>query len=80
MRRILDASVALKAVLPEPDAGAALALLDEFRRGLHELHVPDIFPAELAHALTRAERKNIIAQGDAILHLAGLARRLAADR
>lgn len=74
MKYVLDASVALKVVLSEPDSGKALVLFDEFRRGVHEFHVPDIFPAELAHALTRAERKCMIAVGDAVLHLARLLR------
>jgi predicted nucleic acid-binding protein len=64
--------VALKAVLPEADSDKAISFFDEFRRGIHELLAPDIFPVELAHALTRAERKRLIPEGDAILHLAKL--------
>ena len=33
---------------------------------------PDVFPVELAHALTRAERRGIIAKGDAELFLADI--------
>jgi predicted nucleic acid-binding protein len=50
MKYVLDASVALKWVLPEADTP---------RQKLHELHAPDIFPAEVAHSLTRAERRGI---------------------
>lgn len=60
MRYVLDASVALKWVLPEPDSPKAVALRDEFRRRVHELLSPDVFPIEVAHALTRAERRRII--------------------
>jgi predicted nucleic acid-binding protein len=63
MKYVLDASVGLKFVLKEPDSPNALILRDEFRRGLHELLVPDIYPVEVAHALTRAERKRVIPQG-----------------
>ena len=31
----------------------------------HELLAPDVFPAEVAHALAKAERRGIIRQGDA---------------
>lgn len=61
---VLDASVALKTVLSEPDSPAALKLRDEFRQQLHELLAPDTFVAEIAHALTRAERRKIIAVGE----------------
>src|SRR4051812_36027 len=57
MRYVLDSSVALKWVLPEPDAAKALQLRDDVRAGLHQLLAPDIFPIELGHALTRAERQ-----------------------
>jgi predicted nucleic acid-binding protein len=64
MRYVLDASVALKWVLPEPDSGKA-----EFRAGLHQLLAPDVFPVEVAHALARAERRNIVSppQGAVLL-------------
>lgn len=57
MKLIRDANVALKTVLPEPDSHIAIHLMDEFKRGLHELLAPDIFPVEIAHALTRSERQ-----------------------
>ena len=62
---VLDASVALKTVLREPDSLAALKLLDEYRRQIHELLAPDTFVVEVAHALTRAERRNVIPPGEA---------------
>lgn len=68
MRAILDASVALKAVLNEAGSDKALALLEDFRQGVHELLAPDVFLAEVGHALTRAERKKVIPVGDAAIH------------
>jgi predicted nucleic acid-binding protein len=60
MRYILDASVAVKWVLPEKDSPTAVRLLNGYRKKIHELIAPDTFPVEIAHALTRAERQKII--------------------
>lgn len=60
MRYVLDASVAVKWALPEPGTRQSVKLLNEFRRGLHELIAPDIFPIEVAHALTKTERRGVI--------------------
>ncbi len=57
MRYVLDSSVALKWVLPEADAAKAVRLRDDFHNAVHELLAPDIFPVEIAHALTKAERQ-----------------------
>ncbi len=60
MKYILDASVALKWVLPEVGSDKAIALGEDFQMGIHELLAPDTFPVEVAHGLTRAERRGII--------------------
>src|SRR5438876_11392772 len=60
MKFVLDSSVALKWVLTEADSPKALRLRDDYRQQLHELLAPDIFPVEVAHALTRAERRGLI--------------------
>ncbi len=60
MRYVLDANVALKWSLPEPDSATAIRLRDEYRAAIHELLAPEIFPVEVAHALTRAERQGRI--------------------
>src|SRR4051795_8932392 len=60
MRYVLDSCVAIKWVLPEPDTPKAVRIRTEFRRGLHELLAPGIYPVEVAHALARAERRSII--------------------
>jgi predicted nucleic acid-binding protein len=65
MKYVLDASVAVKMLLYEQDSHLALGLQDDFRRQICELIAPDLLPAEMGHALTRAERKGIIPAGDA---------------
>src|SRR5207253_6858690 len=60
MKYVLDASVALKWVLTELDSPKALAVRADFRNQLHELLAPDVFSVEVAHALTRAERRGLI--------------------
>jgi predicted nucleic acid-binding protein len=66
MKYVLDASVAIKWVLPEPDSQKAISLRDNFRKQVHELIAPDTFPVEVAHALTRAERKGLIQPPEAV--------------
>ena len=66
MKYVLDASVAVKWVLPEADSAKALSLRDDYRKGIHQLLAPDIFKVEAAHTLTRAERRKILQQGEAI--------------
>src|SRR4029077_10103178 len=60
MRYVLDASVALKWVLPEKDTPKAVRLRNAYRQRQHELLAPDIFSAEVAHALAKAERRKLI--------------------
>jgi len=64
MKYVLDSCVAFKWVVPETDSDRAIQLRDETRSGLHELVVPGIFGAEVAHALTRAERQNRVSNAD----------------
>lgn len=66
----LDSSVAFKWFVRETDTDKALRLRDAYRAGTHELHSPDIFPFEIAHALTRAERQGRIPIADALQFLA----------
>ena len=61
MKYVLDINVGLKWVLNEVDSPQALLLRDEYRNRVHELIAPDCFPLEAGHALTRAERRKIIA-------------------
>ena len=72
MKYVLDSCVALKWVLPEPDAAAAAKVRDEFRRGGHELIAPDIFAVEVAHNLAKSERRGIIPPGEGAIKLADI--------
>jgi predicted nucleic acid-binding protein len=69
MKFVVDSSVALKWVLPEIDSHRAVALRDDFRNGVHDLLAPDVFAIEVAHALARAERRNIIHPPEGTLKL-----------
>lgn len=70
MKFVLDSNVAIKWVLPEADTPQAIAIRDDFRRGVHELIAPDVLPVEVAHALTRAERRGVIPNSDSKAKLA----------
>ncbi len=65
MKYILDSSAAFKWAVPEPGFAKADQLRDEYLNGVHELLAPDVFPFEIAHALTRAERQARITLGQA---------------
>lgn len=60
MRRVLDASVAIKWEIVEPDSAKAIRLRNDFRNAIHELIAPDTFSLECAHSLTKKERQGII--------------------
>jgi predicted nucleic acid-binding protein len=66
MKYVIDSSVAFKWVVPEADMARAVGIRTDFENSVHELIAPDIFPAELAHALTRAERQGRLTVGDAL--------------
>jgi predicted nucleic acid-binding protein len=74
MKYAPDASVALKWVLPEPLADKARQLRIDYQNRIHELIAPDVFPVEVANALARAERRNIIAVDQAAGLLANVMR------
>jgi predicted nucleic acid-binding protein len=63
MKYILDVSVAIRWVVPNQLTPKALRLRDDYRKKIHELLAPDIFIAEAANALTKAERQKLIAVG-----------------
>ena len=66
MKYVLDASIAVKWVLPEEDSSPALDLRDRVESGMIEVVAPDTFLVEVAHALTRAERRGLILPGQAL--------------
>ena len=55
MKYVFDASVAVKCVLPEKDSPKAVRLLNDYRKAIHELIAPDIFPIEIAPLRERRE-------------------------
>jgi predicted nucleic acid-binding protein len=69
MRFVLDSSVGFKTLVAETDSVKALQLYDNYRKGIHEFLAPDVFPVEVAHSITRAERQARItpAQGARLL-------------
>jgi predicted nucleic acid-binding protein len=66
MKLVLDASVAVRWVTPSPLAPKAIRLRDEYQHRVHELIAPSIFSAEVASALTKAERQKLISVGDSL--------------
>ena len=65
MKYVLDSSVAFKWAVPESDSPKAIRLRDEFQLSVIDLLSPEIFPQELAHALTRGERQKRLLVGQA---------------
>ncbi len=68
MRYVLDSNVGLKWLLPEADSDKALLIRDDYRRQVHDLIAPDVFPVEVAHSLTRAERQGRITPAEGRSH------------
>ena len=68
---MVDASVGVKWLLPEPDSAVALRLQDP----AHELHVPAFFDLEVANIFWKAVRQGRLTRPDAdlgLIRLAGL--------
>ena len=72
MKYVLDASVALKWVLPEVDSDKADAIRDAFRKGIHDFLAPDVFPIEIGHAITKAQRRKIITASEGSILLGNI--------
>jgi predicted nucleic acid-binding protein len=72
MRYVLDSSVAFKWEVTETHSDKALRLRDDARLGRHQLIAPDVFPIELAHSLTRAERQGRITPTEGAASLTAL--------
>ena len=70
MKCVLDSSVAFKSLVLEQHSSMAIRLVREFGQSLHEFIAPSVVSHELAHAVTRAERQNRLATGQAIQHWA----------
>jgi predicted nucleic acid-binding protein len=65
MRYVLDSSAAIQWVLREKDSAKAIRLRDNYHNAILKLLAPDIFPAEILNALTKAERTKRLGVGDA---------------
>ena len=57
----------IAALLKESAGTEEAELKSQARAAIDELIAPDIFPIEIAHALTRAERQRRITQSEAIV-------------
>jgi predicted nucleic acid-binding protein len=64
MRIVLDSSVALKWFLSEPDSPKAIQIRHDAQNAVGELLVPEFFPVEMTHAITRAERQGRITRAE----------------
>jgi predicted nucleic acid-binding protein len=64
MQYVIDTSVAFKWAIAETDSDKAIELRDDYRKGIHELLAPDLFPTEIANSLLVAERRGRIQPGD----------------
>lgn len=72
MKFVLDASVGLKWFLSEIDTTAALSVRERYIEGNLQLLAPDIFPIEMVHALTKAERQGRIQPAEGRRHFQDL--------
>lgn len=70
MKYILDSSVAFKWVVAEALSDKAQLIRDDYRNTIHEWLCPDVFPIEIAHALTRAERQGRLTVSQSAILLA----------
>lgn len=57
---VVDASVVLKWILPEPDREEAVLLLDEYESGKVNLIAPPVIVLEVASALSKRCRRKLI--------------------
>jgi predicted nucleic acid-binding protein len=60
---VIDASVAAKWILPEPDSDVAMVLLEQADA---RFHVPELCTAELANVLWKRSRRGEISSLDAV--------------
>jgi predicted nucleic acid-binding protein len=66
MKYVLDASVAIKWVIVEPDSNKATRLRDAYRNAIHELVAPESFAMECAYALTKKQRQKLLPHARAL--------------
>jgi predicted nucleic acid-binding protein len=56
VKLVIDASIGIKAILPEQDSAKALQLRDDFRKGIHQLFAPNLYFLEVGNVLVMAAR------------------------
>jgi predicted nucleic acid-binding protein len=66
MKYVLDSSIAIKWALSEIDSPEADQIRADFQHHGLELISVDVFVVEVAHALTRAERRGVLPPGESI--------------
>lgn len=64
MRYVLDSCVALKWIFIEEGSTEARRLRDDYLNPITDLLAPDVFPVEIAHSVTRAERAGRISTSE----------------
>lgn len=69
---VVDASIALKWVLPEPDSSVAVALLDQWLTNNVRVIAPSWFAGEVANILYRRARRGTFTIEDAHRALTGV--------
>ena len=74
MKYVLDSCVAFKWSVVESETAEARRLRDDYLRAVVELIAPDVFPLEISHALTRAERQKRITAAESAQFLRDLIR------
>lgn len=76
MKYVLDSCVGLKWIFTETGSDTARKLRDEYRDAVIDLIAPDVFPVEVAHAVTRAERAGRIPPADGARDMGNMLRLL----
>ena len=66
MAVVVDASLAVKWVVPEADSEDALTLLDSWQAGGQRLLAPPLFKAEVTNVLHRKVRQGFLGREDAL--------------
>jgi predicted nucleic acid-binding protein len=73
MKSVLDASVALKWGIAEPDTDKALRLRDAYRLGQHQFIAPDWFLAEVTNILGKTAARGKMTRAEALQAYAEIA-------
>ncbi len=78
MKYVLDSCVGFKTLLAEQDSDKAQRLCENYQKNIHELLSPDVFPMQIAHAITRSERQGRISPVEGARLLTDILNRLPA--